>query len=595
MSAIVLVTLLLVGIAGVGWRMLRLRASATEHQFVTRRLEVSVNARPSVPLPVTASVPTLPEEEREYLWQVEHYGLLLGRIGFQPLADALKHADPTRLAALLADDFQGRVPSHPRQTRFRSLVAAVERDRDDGQPPLILSRDEFVARLLEHRHAFGVRPQVKVSLMSLGSERRPALEGNWRGTCLLRMWGEAAPGKPAEVTLTLSYRLPQPDESVYAAGGWLKQCSVEQSQVARGERYLMKEMAEPRGFEPGKLHDNWLNHDATPLPTSGGVYVCDYDRDGRLDVLITDVNEYILYHGRDGGRFEDVTTRAGLPRRPFTSEAPGAAFADLDGDGWEDLLLGNNVFRNLEGHKFEIVPSGETTLQLPVSGAAIALADYDRDGRIDIYVARSHLSMADSWLVGLGNQAVNQLWHNEGHWQFRDVTSKSGTGGGGRSAFTALWLDLDNDDWPDLYVPNEFGNGLLLINQHDGTFQPAALAEGPCDFGTMGTTCGDVDNDGRIDIYAANMYSKAGSRIIGNLAPGVYPEPILAKMRRFVTGSQLHHNLGRLKFEQLGERYQIAAVGWAYGAALADLDNDGWLDLFATCGYVSQDRSKPDG
>jgi hypothetical protein len=575
--------------------MLRLRASGTEAQPAGQPADVSVRSRPSAPSPPTAAVPTLPQGEREYLWQVEHYGLLLARIGFQPLADALKHADPTRLAALLADDFQGQVPSHPRKTRFHSEVATVERDHDDGQPPVVLGRNEFVARLLEYRRVFGSQPQVKVSLMSLGSEHRPAFDGYWWGTCLLRIWGESAPGKPAEVTLTLSYRLPQPDESVYAAGGWLRQCSVQQSQVARGERYLMKETTEPRGLEPRKLHDNWLNHDATPLPTSGGVYVCDYDRDGRLDVLIADVNEYLLYHGGERGRFEDVTAQIGLPHRPFTSEAPGAAFADLDGDGWEDLVLGNNVFRNLEGRKFEIVSSGVTSLQLPMSGAAIAVADYDRDGRIDIYVARSHLSMADSWLVGLGDQAINQLWHNEGNWRFRDVTSQSGTDGGGRSAFTALWLDLDNDDWPDLYVPNEFGNGLLLINQHDGTFQPSAVAEGPCDFGTMGATCGDVDNDGRIDVYAANMYSKAGSRIIGNLAPGIYPEPILAKMRRFVTGSQLHHNLGNLKFEQLGERYQIAAVGWAYGPALADLDNDGWLDLFATCGYISQDPSKPDG
>ena len=66
-------------------------------------------------------------------------------------------------------------------------------------------------------------------------------------------------------------------------------------------------------------------------------------------------------------------------------------------------------------------------------------------------------------------------------------------------------------------------------------------------------------------------------------------------MRRFVTGSQLHHNLGNLKFEQLGQKYQIAGVGWAYGPALADLNNDGWLDLFATCGHISQDPSKPDG
>jgi hypothetical protein len=489
------------------------------------------------------------------------------------------------------------VPSHPHQVRFHSDVATVERDHDDGQPPAVLSGDQFVTRLLEYRSLFPGRPQVKVSLMSLGSEHRPTLDGFWRGTCLLRLWGETTAGKPAEVTLIMSFRLPQPDESRYAAGGWLQQCGVQQSQVARGEQYLLKEVAKSRGLDPSILHDNWLNQGITPSSNTGGAYTCDYNRDGRIDVLLTDLSGSMFYRGLDGGRFEDVTLQVGLPRRNhrlFSTDAP-AAFADVDGDGWEDLLLGDIAYRNLEGQRFEMVPPANSGLRLPGRNSSIALGDYDRDGRIDIYVARASASTSDSWLVGLGNQATSQLWHNEGNWQFRNVTRESGTDGGGRSVFTALWLDVNDDQWPDLYVPNEFGDGLLMINRHDGTFEPAKLVDHPCDFGTMGATCGDVDNDGHIDLYAANMYSKAGGRVIGNLPAGIYPDDILAKMRRFVTGSQLHLNRGGLKFDQLGEKYQIAAVGWSYGPALADLNNDGWLDLFATCGYISQDPSKPDG
>jgi hypothetical protein len=584
---------------GISWRLVRPGVQAREDRLIPASAARSITKQPADPPATAAPMPPLPESQRQYIWQVEHYGLLLGKVGFQPLADALKVDDAGRLAALLAGDFQGEVPSHPRRVRLDSEAATVEREQDDGQPPTVLGRDPFVARLLAYRRLFRHRPQVKVSLMSLGSEHRPALEGFWRGTCLMRLWGEAAEGKPLEITLTLSYRLPRPDESEYAQGGWLKACRVEQSQVARAQRYLMKEVAEARGFQPGQLHDNWLTPGLTPWSVTGGVYLCDYDRDGRIDVLITDVRGFLLYHGLESGRFQEVTGPAGLPRRgpsPLMSTAPTAAFADLDGDGWEDLVLDVSVYRNLQGQRFERIPPSRTSLQLPAANAAITLADYDRDGRIDIYVARSNLSKADSWLEGrTSNPQTNQLWHNEGDWQFRNVTGESGTDGGGRSVFTALWLDVNDDRWPDLFVPNEFGNGQLLINRQDGTFQAQALTQGPCDFGTMGATCGDVDNDGRIDIFAANMYSKAGSRIIGNLAQGTYPEPILAKMRRFVTGSQLHHTLGHLKIEQLGQKYQIAAVGWSFGAALADLDNDGWLDLFATCGYISQDRSKPDG
>src|SRR5262249_10807634 len=85
------------------------------------------------------------------------------------------------------------------------------------------------------------------------------------------------------------------------AGG----CGVEQSQVARGERYLMKEVAEARGLNPGRLYDNWRNRAMNPISVTGGVFLCDYDRNGRIDVLITDVHGYMLYHGSDGGKFQD--------------------------------------------------------------------------------------------------------------------------------------------------------------------------------------------------------------------------------------------------------------------------------------------------
>jgi hypothetical protein len=215
---------------------------------------------------------------------------------------------------------------------------------------------------------------------------------------------------------------------------------------------------------------------------------------------------------------------------------------------------------------------------------------------MDLYVTVSGGARRDSWLGGKsGERHGNQLWRNKGNWQFEDVTKASGASGGQRSTFSAAWLDANNDGWPDLYVINEFGNGVLLLNNKDGTFREHQLAEGPNDFGTMGLAVGDIDNDGNIDIYCANMYSKAGSRVIGNLKPGSYPEPIMATMRQFVAGSQLWRNKGNLQFEKLGQRCQVAAVGWAYGAALVDLDNDGWLDLYATAGFMSSSRTEPDG
>jgi hypothetical protein len=178
------------------------------------------------------------------------------------------------------------------------------------------------------------------------------------------------------------------------------------------------------------------------------------------------------------------------------------------------------------------------------------------------------------------------------------VTEKANASGGRRSTFTALWLDANNDGKPDLYVPNEFGNGVLLINQGDGTFKEQPLTDHPDDFGTMGATCGDVNNDGNIDFYCGNMYSKAGTRVIGNLPPGAYPPDIMDKFRTFVKGSQLHINKGGkdcVRFEQKGKEWQVNDAGWAYGPALVDLDNDGWLDIYANAGFISRSRSEPDG
>jgi hypothetical protein len=91
------------------------------------------------------------------------------------------------------------------------------------------------------------------------------------------------------------------------------------------------------------------------------------------------------------------------------------------------------------------------------------------------------------------------------------------------------------------------------------------------------------------------MYSKAGSRVIGNLRPNAYNDEVMAKLRRMVAGSQLYQNLGSDKFEPIGKAVDVVSVGWAYGPTLADLDNDGHLDIYAPCGFISRTREKPDG
>jgi hypothetical protein len=533
----------------------------------------------------------LPEAERKYIWNIEHHGNLLVKDGFGPLAGALKGADAAALARLLADDFTGADLQKPRRVRAAGY-AEVERLEDAGHAPIPLSRDAFVARLLGFRKVFAAAaPEVKFALMTLGPKKRGQLDGAWAGTAQLRLYGEHAKGAPAEIVVYLRYEVARPTRETLARPGWLRSAAVQQVTTARSPRYLFAEVARQRGLDASRLHDNWNS-----LPfraTTGGVYVCDFDRDGILDVLITDVNGCSLYQGRAGGTFVDVTDRYGLPRHP--SGFPVAAWVDIDGDGWEDLILAGKVYRNEAGKRFTDYTQ-RCNLRLPRDVTAMVVADYDRDGKLDLYVTRKGRLRGRSWLDGKsGDRRGNYLFRNKGNWQFEDVTRASGTGGGHRSTFTAAWLDVNNDGWPDLHIINEFGDGVLLVNQRNGTFAPQALAKRPADFGSMGLAVGDVDNDGNIDIFCANMYSKAGTRVMGNLAEDAYPPAIMEKLRRFVAGSQLHLNKGALKFEQVGQKMQVAPVGWAYGACLADLDNDGFLDLYATAGFVSRDRNEPDG
>jgi hypothetical protein len=542
---------------------------------------------------------SLDEAQREYLWQIEHHGMLLSKHGFGAVKAALVANNPLALSSLLAKDFTGSVYAQPREVRVTNDFLQVVRQQDAGKPGRTLNGGEFVERLLAYRRSFAKPPQVAINLMKLAPTEPDNLESPlWQGSCQLRMWGESVPGQPTEVVLNLEYRIPKPTEENLGQKGWLHAATIVQSLVGHAEKFLLHDVAKERGVDPALFHDNWLYTRPDDRKSStGGVFLCDFDRDGILDLLVTDVNGYFLYKGLPGGKFVDVTEEMGLPRKPgqVLTCSTVAAFVDLDGDGWEDLILGNRVYRNDSGKRF-VDYTFRSNLRIALDAGGIALADYDRDGRVDLYVTRPGQGKKDSWLGGKsGDKKGNQLWRNKGDWKFEDVTEATGTSGGLRSSFAALWLDANNDGWPDLYVINEFGNGVLLVNNGNGTFREQQLAEGPNDFGTMGVTCGDIDNDGYIDIYAANMYSKAGSRVIGNLRPGSYPEEVMAKMRQFVAGSQLWRNKGNLQFEKLGQECQVAAVGWAYGAALVDLDNDGWLDLYATAGFMSLSRTDPDG
>ena len=580
------------------------RTSAQPSSTARDRLEAKVAPAWRLPTEVeTLEQAAISDEERKYLWDIEQHGNRLSQTGLSEMAKALVNADREALSAFLADTFTGAEPDDPDELRLDEEFAKVVRRRDVGHPPTPLNREQFLSTLLEYRGVFpdpgeGPQPKAKLSLMAFAPTVRYDLNSVWQGTCQLRMWGDAAPGKPAEVVLYLRCELDRPTKDAMGQGGWLRRCAITQSQLGTAPYRLLPNVAQQRGIDVAHFWDNWEHPSDMPAMVSGGVFVNDYNRNGILDLLVTDVNGLVFYEGQPDGSLKDVTREVGLFEARDVHYI--AAFIDIDGDGWEDLVIGSEVFRNdrraEEGDRKFVYHTPFSNLHVTSYAVGLVVADYNRDGRMDLYATVAANGKADSWVNGKnGMLATNQLWQNMGNWQFENVTRSADASGDNRSSFTAVWLDANNDGWPDLHATNEFGNGVLLINQEGRLFSKQLLVEAPGDFGSMGITAGDYDNDGNIDLYVGNMYSKAGSRVIANLDADAYPQRILDTMRTFVVGSQLHRNCGGLNFEQLAREFQVADVGWSYGPQLVDMDNDGWLDLHATCGFVSRDRSEPDG
>ncbi len=357
----------------------------------------------------------------------------------------------------------------------------------------------------------------------------------------------------------------------------------------------MRDVTAERGIPHDLLWDNWKVPRQQRLINTGGVYLNDFNQDGLHDLFVTDLRRSFFFIGEPAGRFRDATQELDI-----RGDLGGgfAAFVDIDGDGWEDLIHGVaqhpdgfRIYQNLQGQFFKDVTSlsnlPDFLLGMPIQEAremmakkepakvpqkptGLSIADYDLDGMVDLYVTRGAGGSfkSGSWIDGkAGKIANNQLLRNLGGWQFEDVTSGAPLDGGQRSTSNAVWLHADDDLRPDLYVIDEFGDGILLANTADGTFEGIELNDRPTDFGSMGMTAGDVDNDGHTDLYVGEMYSKAGQRVMANIPPRTYDEEVTTKLERLVDGSQLYLGAGERRFHPAGITMGVNAVGWAWDRA----------------------------
>lgn len=334
------------------------------------------------------------------------------------------------------------------------------------------------------------------------------------------------------------------------------------------------------------------------LETVGcGCAFIDYDNDGWLDIFLLcgtrldgapEGATNRLYKNNRDGTFTDVTEKAGLRR---TGWASAVAVGDYDNDGFDDLFVtywGQNVlYRNNGDGTFTDVTAKVGLMHSGTRwGSGCTFVDYDRDGRLDLFVA-NYLEFDAKAVPKPGENSncnwkgipvncgprglppsVPALYHNNGDGTFTDVSVKSGiTKATGSYAMTAVAADFDNDGWPDIYVACDSTPSFLLRNNHDGTFTDVGLESGVAlnedgmEQAGMGLGIGDYNLDGNLDIFKTHFADDT---------------------------SILYRNDGKGNFEDVTIRAGLGVetrfIGW--GAGIFDFDNDGLPDLMWATGSV---------
>ena len=333
--------------------------------------------------------------------------------------------------------------------------------------------------------------------------------------------------------------------------------------------------------------------------TGNGAIIFDYDNDGWPDVYLPNGSTIEgfpdnkaptahLYHNNHDGTFNDVTARAGLLHSGW---GQGGCVGDFDNDGYLDLLVTywgqNALYRNNgDGTFTDVTAKAGLKTARDEWSTGCSFVDYDRDGKVDIFLVRYVDFSYDSvprpgqgrWCQWKGinvmcgprglKPGVNALYHNNGDGTFSDVSQKSGI----RNAtacygFTSLTADFDHDGWPDIYVACDSTASLLYHNNHDGTFAEigkkagVAYNEDGSEQAGMGLAADDFMHSGFQDIIKTNFSDDT---------------PTLYRNRGDNNFDDVTYSAGLGKIKNW--------LGW--GVQFYDFDNSGWPGLLIANGHV---------
>lgn len=539
-------------------------------------------------------------DKQKYIWEAEHITFEIEKRFGGKFKSAIAARDKQQIAALIRDDFHGKVflPSLPGATATHGLLSQQTRT---GKAEKSVDRNGFVEDLLQSLEAMKQIENVGMRVLKIDRVKDNDQHNRWWTEILLTATGRGAKNEllafDSHQHVEFQYNEKNELDGEQVVASW----DTFSHRLRTSERMLMQEATSEYGLPAVPLQDNWTTK-AMPQQWHYQMAVEDYDRDGFLDIAIATLDgKPILLRSMEGKKFEDVSQRFAFAPWDKQQIRYLATWIDFDNDGFPDLILGSRLYRNVGGKSFDDVTdaSGLTFGNRPMG---CAIADYDADGFLDIYVTYQNSGRPKDgkplpWVGDNSSGQFNTLWHNEGNGTFTDVTKKTATSGGLRNSLAASWMYTNDDNRPDLYVANDFGTNVMFHSRADGGFDDVSEATGLADYATsMGVASGDINNDGRPEIYVANMYSKMGRRIIAHVNEDDYTAGIHTQIKGACAGNRLYQYDEKTKrYKDLSVDLHVNGIGWAFAPAMADLDNDGLLDMYATTGFMSFDRKKPDG
>ncbi|WP_108808545.1 VCBS repeat-containing protein [Aquimarina spinulae] len=351
------------------------------------------------------------------------------------------------------------------------------------------------------------------------------------------------------------------------------------------------------------LYFNFLNY--SYIYNGGGVAVGDINNDGLEDIYFSsNQGTNKLYLNKGDFVFDDITKNAGVTDQEGWST--GVSMIDINADGWLDIYVCKSGALKDEGkrkNKLYINQKNGTFIeqadQYGLASSAFSTQayylDFDKDGDLDIYLLNHRPDFNNNVTIDPRIQfnylpeSSDQLFENNGG-KFTDITQKSGLLNKAWGLSTSIG-DFNEDDWPDVYVANDFlESDFLYINNHDGTFTNTILSTfDHITANSMGSDFADINNDLKPDLVVLDMLSddhKRGKENMASMSTENFNELVNAGYHHQYMSNALQLNLGNGVFSEIGQLSGISNTDWSWAPVLADFDNDGFNDLFVTNGIL---------